>query len=208
MATNVNYDKLKDEYKHLWDTMTIRDNWKRVINTAAERILAHKAKYQEVSNLTHVPWFWIGAIHNMESSCDWKSHLHNGDSLNNKTYHVPVGRPIKGSPPFTWVESAEDALEMKSLHKVKDWPIERLLMEAERYNGWGYRMHHGDTLSPYVWSGTQHYTKGKYIADGQWSSSAVSQQVGVAAIIKRLSELDPTIKLYHDGDQSGPQPSV
>lgn len=195
----LSYENLKDEYTHLWDTMVTRENWKRIINTSAERILSHKDRYQVVSDKTHVPWFWIGAIHQMESNCDFRTHLHNGDPLSARTRNVPRGRPLKGKPPFSWEESAVDALEQKSLDDIIDWPIQRLLYEAERFNGFGYRPR--KIKSPYVWSGTEHYSSGKFTSDSKFSSSAVSQQVGVASILKRLSELDPTIKLHKDGEQ-------
>ncbi len=33
------------------------------------------------------------------------------------------------------------------------------------------------------------YTKGKYVADGRWSESAVSQQVRAAVILRRMAEM-------------------
>ena len=58
----------------------------------------------------------------------------------------------------------------------------------ERYNGWGYRRYHQQVLSPYLWSSASHYLRGKYVADGSWSDTAVSRQVGGAALIRRLDE--------------------
>ena len=37
-------------------------------------------------------------------------HLHNGDPLSGRTTHVPPGRPRPASPPFTWEQSAHDAI--------------------------------------------------------------------------------------------------
>ena len=76
---------------------------------------------------------------------------------------------------------------------MADWSLERLLYELEGYNGWGYRLFHAHVKSPYLWSFSNHYTSGKYVADGRWSDTAVSRQCGAALIIKRLeqrSEID------------------
>lgn len=124
----------------------------------------------------------------MESGLDFTCHLHNGDPLSARTVHVPAGRPKSGKPPFTWEESAEDALRMRRIERVESWSLERVLYELERYNGWGYRLYHPYVLSPYLWSFSNHYTSGKYTADGRWSDTAKSRQCGAAVILRRLEE--------------------
>ena len=71
----------------------------------------------------------------------------------------------------------------------KDWSIGGTLYKLEKYNGWGYRSRHPHVLSPYLWSFSNHYSKGKYVADGRWSESAVSQQAGAAVILRRMAEM-------------------
>lgn len=200
------FPQLKGEYKRLWDTLAVRENWKAGAEKTAKKILANKDKYLEVQTITNVPWFWVGCVHSLESGLNWATHLHNGDSLQARTRLVPAGRPKTGSPPFTWMESAQDALTMKGLHEIKTWSIERICFEWERYNGWGYRRFHPSTLSPYLYSGSLHYVRGKYVADGRWSASAVSQQIGTCVLLKKLCEFDNTIQLY--GEDSGLQSSV
>jgi hypothetical protein len=80
-------------------------------------------------------------------------------------------------------------LRLKRLDKITDWSGERIAYELERFNGWGYRLHHPTTLSPYLWSGSQHYARGKYIADGVWSSTSVSQQIGAMVVLQQLAML-------------------
>lgn len=192
------YDVLDEEYRQLWDSMAIRSEKAADIDATARKILAKKTRYQAVERDTHVPWFVVGAIHALECGLRFDRHLHCGDPLTARTIHVPKGRPAakpaNGSV-YTWEESAIDALTMPphSLQKVPEWPIERVGYELERYNGWGYRFYHSETLSPYLWSGTNRYSKGKYVADGKWSATAVSGQSGAMAIIKRLSELDTEV---------------
>ena len=42
--------------------------------------------------------------------------------------------------------------------------------------------------SAYLWSFTNIYTGGKYIADGVWDEKAISKQVGVAALFLHLKQ--------------------
>jgi hypothetical protein len=108
--------------------------------------------------------------------------------LTARTKHVPEGRPKQGNPPFTWEESAVDALKLRRLQNIEEWSLSRILYELEGYNGWGYRLYHTHVLSPYLWSFSKHYVSGKYIADGTWSDTAKSRQCGAAILIKRLEE--------------------
>lgn len=181
-------ESLAAEYEGLWDQAKIKPGWVGAFDRAANYALKHKARYQRVSYQTGVPWELIAALHWRESTGSFKRHLHNGDPLTRRTTHVPRGRPL-GIPPFTWEESAIDALEMKGLHRIKDWSRGRMAYEAERFNGWGYRLFRGHR-SPYLWSGTQLYRVGKYEADGVYNALMVDKQPGVIPLMKRIRELD------------------
>lgn len=196
MGTVPTFESLADEYTELWRRMTIRPQRLPDVGAAAKMVLAGKAQYQEVEAATKVPWYVIGTIHKMECNCSFQKHLHNGDPLTQRTRLVPAGRPRSGNPPFAWDDSAEDALNMKGLGRIESWPVERICYELERYNGWGYRNYHPQTLSPYLWSYTTNYARGKYIADGKWSASAVSAQSGAMAILRALADLDPSVVLF------------
>jgi lysozyme family protein len=65
----------------------------------------------------------VAVIHQMECSGDFTKHLHNGDTLKARTVQVPTGRPLTGKPPFTWEQSATDALTMLGINKWQDWTI-------------------------------------------------------------------------------------
>lgn len=179
-------------YLRLWKTSQTRAEWKSAARATANKVLKSRARYEAIQKATGVPWFWIGLTHQLEAGGRFDRHLHNGDRLTARTRLVPAGRPKTGSPPFTFEESAIDALTMKGLQKIKAWPIERLLYEAERYNGFGYRGR-GKPNSPYLWSGANHYTRGKYIRDHVYSSSAVSQQVGFVIALRELIVLLPEL---------------
>jgi hypothetical protein len=124
----------------------------------------------------------------MEASLVFTAHLHNGDPLTARTIHVPSGRPLTGQPPFTWEESATDALSFSHKAEWHDWSIPGILYQLEAYNGFGYRTRHPGVLTPYLWSYSNHYVSGKYVADGTFSASAVSHQCGAAVLLRRMSE--------------------
>lgn len=187
-APGFSFDALKAEYAHLWAEMAIRRERLAEIDTIVDRIVRNKDRYLKVEQQTGVPWFAVGTIHNLEASGNFTKHLHNGDPLTARTVHVPPGRPATGNPPFTWEESAVDALTLHELNRVAKWTIERLAYEFERYNGFGYRQYHPEVKSPYVWSFSNLYTSGKYVADGRWSPTAVSAQCGAMVLVKRLHD--------------------
>jgi lysozyme family protein len=187
--SRVNLTKtLSAEYSDLFQTLEIEPGHFSEVDTIVDRILEHKNAYETVADKVNAPWFFVGVIHNMESSLNFKRHLHNGDSLKERTHNVPKDRPAKGNPPFSWEESAIDALQLRKIDRVDDWSLDRLLYELEGYNGWGYRKFHQHVKSPYLWSFSNHYTKGKYVSDGTWSDTAVSRQCGAAVLIKRLEQ--------------------
>ncbi len=186
---NIRYTKsLAEEYQRLYDSCEIKSSRFYQVDKIVDNTVKHQRRYESVSDALGIPWYFIAAIHDLESSRNFSRHLHNGDPLTRRTLHIPAGRPRQGSPPFTWEESAVDALKFKNLHRIKNWELPRLLYELERYNGWGYRTWHPEVLSPYLWSFSNHYQKGKYVADGRWSYTAVSRQCGGAVLIRRLEE--------------------
>lgn len=159
------------------------------INAQAEKILANRARYEAVSKATGVPWDVIGVIHYRESSGDFKGVLHNGEKIigtGRKTALVPKGR----GPFNTWEEAAIDALvnAPPQAAKNKDWSVAGTLDILERYNGLGYRKK--GLPSPYLWAGTDQYVKGKYVADGKYDPEHVDKQLGTAAILMRLRDME------------------
>jgi lysozyme family protein len=179
---------LRKEYEDLFNTCVIKPARMAEVETTIGRLLAKRTVYQGVGGPLGIPWFIIAVIHNMEASLDFSSHLHNGDPLTARTVQVPAGRPKKGNPPFSWEESASDALTMRGLGSATDWSLAGTLYQMEGYNGWGYRLKHQHVKSPYLWSYSNHYTSGKFVKDGVWSDSAVSKQCGAAVILRRMSE--------------------
>jgi lysozyme family protein len=173
-------------YELLYESCLCRPSRKATVNVLAKKIRANRQRYQKIGRAVGVPWYVVGIIHSLEAGGDFTRHLHNGDPLTSRTVHVPAGRPVRGKPPFTWEQSAIDALRGRGLGAWKDWSVPGTLYQLEAYNGFGYRDHHPTVPSPYLWSFSNHYTRGKYIADGRFSPKAVSQQVGAALLLKQL----------------------
>jgi lysozyme family protein len=179
---------LRREYEELFASCQVRPDRRGDVDGLVDALLANRPHYLQVSNEVGTPWHVTAVIHNMESSLDFSRHLHNGDPLTGRTVNVPEGRPRAGSPPFTWEESAADALRFDAVSRWTDWSLSGTLFRIERYNGWGYRINHPEVLSPYLWGFSNHYESGKYIADGRWSDTAVSGQCGAAVLLRRLVE--------------------
>jgi lysozyme family protein len=187
MATSViTLEALSDEYISDFNQCSINKEREAEVKRNAERIAKLRSRYESVGNALNIPWYFIGLIHTMESSCNFNTHLHNGDPLTARTVQVPKGRPVSGNPPFTWEASAADALMMKRIHLQKDWSLPSLLFTMEGYNGFGYRRNGQGVKSPYLWSYTSIYKSGKYVMDGKFDINAVSKQCGTVAMLKQL----------------------
>ncbi|MBW4616656.1 MAG: peptidoglycan-binding protein [Desmonostoc vinosum HA7617-LM4] len=178
---------LKQEYVQLYNTCKIKPEHTNEIDNYIDTIIQNKEKYKSVEKESNVPWYVIASIHLLEGSLNFSTHLHNGDPLSAKTVNVPSGRP-SGNPPFIWTTSAIDALECDGLSDWTDWSIEGICYCLEKYNGWGYRSYHSEVKSPYLWSFSEHYTKGKYQSDEHFNPNLVSEQCGGIVILKRLEE--------------------
>ena len=175
---------LRDEYQSCFDRCQGRPESAGNVAYYVKRLRQGQPNYELVQQQIKVPWVFVGIIHGMECGFNFTAHLHNGDKLTARTVQVPKGRPISGQPPFTWLESALDALRLKKLDQVTDWSVPHMLYLLEGYNGFGYRTRGLPT--PYLWSFSNIYTKGKFVADGRYDPEAVSKQCGAALMIKAV----------------------
>src|SRR5665213_1512171 len=173
-------------YNDLFNTCEVNPANSPEIEGIIKQVTAFEDRYAGVSKISSVPWYVIDVIHNMECSLNFHEHLHNGDPLSARTVDDPAGRPKNGQPPFDWESSALDALQYDAFTSWSDWSLGGICYKLEGYNGWGYRAHNVNT--PYLWSYSNHYTSGKYIADRVWSDTAVSRQTGAAVILRRMAE--------------------
>jgi lysozyme family protein len=180
-----NYPALKDEYRRLFDSMTLRPSYSTSTDWYLTMLKTSRPSYDRVALDTGVPWYVIGIIHGLEASFNFLAHLHNGDHpLTGRTRKVPAGRPLTWAPPTDWDWSAKDALKLLGFTGKTDWNLERILFRFEAYNGFGYR--YTAVPTPYLWSFSNHYESGKYVADGRFNAKAKSQQCGAAVMLKLL----------------------
>ncbi len=183
------FEDIADDYKKLFSTCEIKPEKRSEVMWYVSKITdpTRRKSYEAVAEETCVPWYFTAIIHGMECSFDLTSHLHNGDSLKAKTKQVPAGRPNPWLPPSDWVSSACDALRYDKLDEKPDWALANMLYRWEAYNGWRSRLLY-KINTPYLWSFSNQYTKGKFVADNVWDANAVSKQCGAAVMLKALVE--------------------
>ena len=186
------FEGLRAEYRKLFDTCTIRDQFRRDVENNIAGLRRFRARHEAVASALGTPWYFVGIIHSLECAFNFRTHLHNGDPLARKTVQVPSGRPDPWNPPNDWESSALDALRFKRFDQLTDWSLERVLYRWESYNGWGYRgkkTADGEQVnSPYLWSFSNQYRQGKYVQDHVWDPSKVSEQCGAVTMLRALVE--------------------
>lgn len=157
--------------------------------SVANRIILNKQRYVNVAHrfANPIKWFHVALIHQMEGGGNFSTYLGNGQSIYKKTTIVPKGR----GPFSTFELGAIDAIKLKLLDQVSDWSIGNTLYILESFNGFGYELYKGIN-SPYLWSGSNQYVSGYYPADSVYSKTLVSQQIGIALILKQLISMGVT----------------
>ena len=181
-------DDLRDQYQSLFDSCVIDPRHADDVSQAIARIMPKQARYLSVADPLGIPWYFVAFVHNLECSLNFNLHLHNGDPLTARTIHVPAGRPLLGHPPFTWEQSANDALRLQGLADLSDWSLPAVLYRLEGYNGYGYHLRRPPINSPYLWSFSNHYTRGKFVVDGEFNPNAVSDQCGTAVLLWQMAQ--------------------
>lgn len=196
----VDFGKQKADELARWNAASVTPSLIHLIDGISHRLVDAKNRYQTVEAKTGVPWAVIAVIHERESSQSWLASLAQGDPWNQPSIHVPKNR----GPFASWEEAAMDALVICPPHAANwhDWSIGGALTLLEQYNGEGYasgpydhatRHQYPPQASPYIWASTDQYIKGKYIADGHFDPNAVDHQIGCAALLGRMSLIDPSI---------------
>lgn len=194
---------LRDRNAARWAAMKIVPSRQEELEKTAKQLITNKPRYEIVEagvkeqNL-YVPWWFVAIVHIREADGAFDRQLAQGDHLDRVSIHVPKGRgPFFDKPGEKYdafTRGCFDALIDCDPHAAKntDWSPGGTLTMFEEYNGLGYANH--GIASPYVWSGTNQYNKGKYVADGKFSSGAVDTQPGCAALLYLMQQLDNTIK--------------
>src|SRR5690348_5019656 len=138
----------------------------------------------------------LAAIDYRESGANPTRAIGQGDPWDRVSVHVP-----KGYGPFSSKVDA-DVFYLRLLdldEPAYPWTWSFACFECEGWNGFGYRSH--GVRSPYLWGATNHQQRGKYVADGRWSSTQWDEQIGVVAIMTRMADLNPALSI-------GPMPQA
>lgn len=172
----------RPDYQGLWNSMEIKQH--SLVDKVAARLRLSRSRYEDVAcHFPGLPWEFVAVIHERESGQNWNMSLAQGDPWNKISTHVPKGRgPFAG-----WQEAAIDALTLEGYSSgLYHWDLPNLLENLELYNGMGYRKR--GLLSPYLWSFTNHYVKGKYASDGKYDPNLVDKQIGCAPLLAVLRD--------------------
>jgi len=182
---------LLPEYVKLLSTMTVT-RAADVDRTARKLIDSlHLPRYQAVQDANGVPILFTAPTDERESGANPRCGLGQGDPWAQVSTHVPKGQgPFKSWSDATIFYEHFDHVDDVS---VGGWSWPYLCWKEEAWNGFGPRAHGIHT--GYLWGGSQHYQKGKYVADGVWDPNHVDAQLGVIPIARRMAELDPSLNL-------------
>ena len=170
-------------------------------DSVAMRLVGAKARYLGIQKRTGVPWFIVAVIHEREASQNWDRSIAQGDPWRSESVHVPKGR----GPFQSWEEAAFDALQNCAPYaaKWKDWSAGGAMTLLEEYNGLGYA--NRGVPDPYIWSGTDQYVRGKYVADHIYDPNEIDHQLGCAGLLLAMRKIDPTIVF---ADEAASPPDV
>ncbi len=185
VATTLKFDALADEYAAWFAAAQIRPEFRESTDWHLTMMRQSRSRYERLGKRLGIPWAFIAATHGLEASFNFRAHFHNGDfPLSRRTRQVPANRPPTWLPPSDWESSASDALRLLGFTGQSDWSLPRTLYRLEAYNGFGYRR--AGRASPYLWSFSSLYSRGKFVADGRFDPKARSKQCGAAVMLKLL----------------------
>ena len=193
----------------------------------------HRDEWAEVAGKTGVPRLWGLASFERESGSDYSRSPAQGDRWDRVSVNVPRGLgPYRcwgdacvaayrldrldavagsaGVPPALSLPSpasggGEKREDAGGTPALPGWAWPRACYEGEPFNGFGPRAHGRRT--GYLWSWTNIYTGGKYVADGKWDPDTQDQQCGMVPMMAALLRLDSSLALADAPRWSaGPEP--
>lgn len=136
--------------------------------------------YQQIANRTNIPAILIAAIHFRESGCDFNYTIKNGDE--------------ELDDPADFVDDAVSVLTADKTYNdfKRDIGLTKdsrnllaMLQYAEYWNGMGCKKYNKG-INPYLYAGTNIYTSGKYVSDGEWDSTKVDRQPGILYLLSQF----------------------
>ena len=198
-----------------WSAMHLRGDKLQAFHSTALRLSAPdaKARFQGVTDrlselaasdpsIHPVPWWFIAIVSEREygGPPHWDRQLGQGDALNEKSHNVPadMGPYLSHfgdrTPGYdAWTRCAVDVLANSTpfAAKWRLWTIGGVLTLFEEYNGLGYAAR--GIPSAYVWSGSDQYDAGKFVADHVFDPKRVDVQEGCGPLLAMMMALDSSI---------------
>ena len=186
---------LLQEYRYLFSIASITPKWMNEVERCGEWAIANKATFSRVTALTSVPWYVVAIINIMEMGTRLTGTLLNGDPWDKKTVHFPSGH----GPWRSWESAAVYAIR----HEAEGWHLDtarinwsdigEVFWYLEAWNGFNARMtgQYEKTTpqgaSPYIYSGTPFYVRGKKLENPtRFDPDLESQQIGCMAFLLYL----------------------
>lgn len=149
--------------------------------------------FQPVQAELGIPMVWMITSFERESGLDFRTSPAQGDRWDRVSVNVPRGAgPFKSFTAAAIWSYKHDGVDKNSA--PWSWPY--MCWKWEAFNGFGPRDH--GRVSGYNFSGTNQYDPpegkgGKYVSDGQWSSSTVDRQLGCVPLAIELTLLEPAL---------------
>jgi lysozyme family protein len=166
----------------------LRGNQASDLGSFLDHYNRNKDRYLAVANEVGLPPELIAALHWRESTGKFSTYMHQGDPLGRRPRHHPTNIPTF----YKWEDSAIHAFGQKALLRddlrltENSTDLAALVTYAEYYNGLGY--YNRRIPSPYVFSGTDQYNRGKYVSDGKYSRLTRDGQLGVVTMIQAIRD--------------------
>lgn len=171
-------EDMVSDYRKLWPLLEIEERFSDTINQAVMLIKSNKSRYQDIikssrksgaSTDPKMPWYVLGIVHYLDSNVDFDRFL-----------------PVSGMEELSedWDVRATQFLESRDWNKWVDWTLTDIMFRLEQLNGNGYR--NKGRCSPYIWSYTNHYKTGTYVANGVFEPQTRFPRAGVAVLLKEM----------------------
>lgn len=184
-----------------WERMNIRPNRLHEFERVADLLLPHmNTRFKTVEDFLLTKGFyvprWAVAVIGVREAGEppqlFRGQLGQGDPLGEVSRHEPAGRgPFFGAD--AWERSCYDSLIDCAPHaaKWKDWTPGGAATIFIMYNGLAYDRQ--GRPSPYAWSGTDQYDRGKVMRDHGPIEDVVDVQLGCMGLVKMLMDKDPSL---------------
>lgn len=185
------YEKHAKQMENTKDTLTPAQ--KADVAKFKQHYEANKGRYESIGKEAGVPGPLVAALHWREKTGGpFDVYLHNGQKLGQPTTMVPRGVNFgKGEFDKAAVAGLNQQKRCKEALGMDENTTDKAKMAAfaESWNGQGYDMR--NTSSPYVYSGTDQYSAGKFLETpghkSWYSPTTVDAQTGVIPLVNSVS---------------------